>query len=346
MAIPVANIYYLLCYAWDEFAPRQMTSVAGEEFRDTLHLFSRLLVVGLRTLHRRGFERGYVQNEQATGIVRGRILMKETARVRISHPQQVFCSFDDLSADILSNQILRATVRRLLGEETLDVSLRRDLRTSCDMLPEVSDVELTSRLFHQLRLHQNNRLYSFLIHICRFFYESLDALDKPGKFRFRDVDRDEKRMRRVFEKFVRNFYARRQQLFRVKRDRIEWQALPIGNADPHLLPSMETDVTLRSIDRTIVIECKYTESLYQNRFFADKFRSGHLYQLTTYLRNLEGRPAPDSSAEGILLYPTANMELDVSYRINNHICRVATIDLSKPWPEIDSGMLAVLRPKG
>ena len=30
-----------------------------------------------------------------------------------------------------------------------------------------------------------------------------------------------------------------------------------------LLPAMETDVTLRSIDRTIVIECKYTESLYQ-----------------------------------------------------------------------------------
>lgn len=344
MAIPVANIYYLLCYAWDEFAPRQMTSVAGEEFPDTLHLFSRLLVVGLRTLHRRGVERGYVQQEQATAIVRGRILMKDTAHVRIRHPQQVFCSFDDLSADILSNQILRATVRRVLGDDTIDASLLGDLRHSCDLLREVSDVDLTPRLFHEVHLHQNNRLYSFLIHICRFFYESLDALDKPGRFRFHDVDRDEKRMRRVFEKFVRNFYARRQQVFRVKRDRMEWRALPIGNADPGLLPSMETDVTLRSTDRTIVIECKYTESLYQKRFFAEKLRSGHLYQLSAYLRTLEGSLAPDSSAEGILLYPTANVELDVSYRIHNHNFRIATIDLSKPWSEIESGMLALLRP--
>ena len=56
--------------------------------------------------------------------------MKDTAHVRIRHPQQVFCSFDDLSADILSNQILRATVRRLLGEETLDASLSGDLLIS------------------------------------------------------------------------------------------------------------------------------------------------------------------------------------------------------------------------
>ena len=47
MAIPVANIYYLLCYSWDEFVPRQMINVEAEQFPDTLHLFSRLLVIGL-----------------------------------------------------------------------------------------------------------------------------------------------------------------------------------------------------------------------------------------------------------------------------------------------------------
>ena len=27
MAIPIGNIYHLLCYAWDEIEPRQMSSV-------------------------------------------------------------------------------------------------------------------------------------------------------------------------------------------------------------------------------------------------------------------------------------------------------------------------------
>lgn len=46
--IPVANIYYLLCYAWDEFAPRRIAERDAEAFPDTLHLFSHLLVVGVR----------------------------------------------------------------------------------------------------------------------------------------------------------------------------------------------------------------------------------------------------------------------------------------------------------
>ena len=49
---------------------------------------------------------------------------------------------------------------------------------------------------------------------------------------------------------------------------------------------MIMDANLRSADRTIIIECKYTESLYQSRFFADKLRSAHLYQLCAYLSNL------------------------------------------------------------
>jgi 5-methylcytosine-specific restriction enzyme subunit McrC len=344
MAIPIANIYYLLCYAWDEFAPRQMTDVAGEQFPDTMHLFSRLLVVGLRSLHRRGFERGYVPIEQPTGVVRGRILMRNTARVRTRRPQQVFCAFDDLSADVLSNQILKATIRRILGEDTLNASLRGELRRGCTLFPEVSDINLTPRVFHEVRLHQNNRLYSFLIHICRFFYESLQALEQPGRFRFRDVDRDEKRMRRVFEKFVRNFFARRQRMFTVKRDRIEWVAVPIGNSDPGLLPAMETDVTLRSMNKTIVIECKYTESLYQRHFFKDKLRSAHLYQLYAYLRNLENRGMPDAAADGILLYPAVNVKLDQSYSLNNHNIRIATIDLCQPWRDIEKQMLMLVDP--
>jgi 5-methylcytosine-specific restriction enzyme subunit McrC len=75
MSIPVANIYYLLCYAWDQFAPRQMCGVAVEEFPDTLRLFSHLLLVGLRSLHRCGLETGYIPIEETTSVVRGRILI-------------------------------------------------------------------------------------------------------------------------------------------------------------------------------------------------------------------------------------------------------------------------------
>jgi 5-methylcytosine-specific restriction enzyme subunit McrC len=344
MAIPVANIYYLLCYAWKEFAPRQMISVKAEEFPDTLHLFSHLLVVGLRVLHRRGLETGYITMEEPASTVRGRILIKETIRLLAAQPKRICCTFDEMSADILSNQILKATVKQLLGEETLDQELRAELRRSTDLLPGVRDIELSARVFHEVRLHQNNRLYLFLINICRFFHESLEAQEQPGRYRFRDVDRDEQRMRRVFEKFVRNFYARRQRAFKVSSDRSDWTATSIGGSDLKLLPQMVTDVSLRATDRTIIIECKCTESLYQSRFFVDKLRSGHLYQLCAYLRNLEQQAEPDRRAEGILLYPTAGIALDQSYILHGHRVRVKTLDLNQPWPGIERDMLTLLQP--
>jgi 5-methylcytosine-specific restriction enzyme subunit McrC len=344
MGIPVANIYYLLCYAWDEFAPRQMCGIAAEEFSDTLHLFSHLLLVGLRVLRRRGLETGYTAVEEATTTVRGRILVGQTIRLLTVRPKTLHCTFDEMSADILSNQILKATLMRLLGEQALDRQLRAELRNALALLPGVRDVELNARVFHQVRLHQNNRLYLFLINICRFFYESLEAQDRPGQYRFRDVDRDEKRMRRVFEKFVRNFFSRRQRVFEVKKERSDWFATAMEGSDFKWLPQMETDVTLRSAGRTIIVECKYTESLFQRRFFSDKLRSSHLYQLCAYLRNLEGNADPDRSADGILLYPTAGVALDQSFRLHGHRVRVKTLDLNQPWTEIESEMMSLLDP--
>jgi 5-methylcytosine-specific restriction enzyme subunit McrC len=344
MGVPVANIYYLLCYAWDQFAPRQMCGVAAEEFPDTLHLFSHLLLVGLRALHRRGLETGYIPIEEAASVVRGRILVGQTIRLLTIQPRRLQCAFDEMSADILSNQILMATVKRLLGEQALARQFRADLRNALALLPGVHDIELNARTFHQVRLHQNNRLYLFLINICRFFYESLEAQDRPGQYRFRDVDRDETRMRKVFEKFVRNFFSRRQRVFRVKKERLDWFATATEGSDFKLLPQMETDVTLRSAGRTIIIECKYTESLFERRFFVNKLRSSHLYQLCAYLRNLEGNAEPDRSADGILLYPTAGVALDQSYRLHGHRVRVKTLDLNQPWTGIEGEMLSLLQP--
>jgi 5-methylcytosine-specific restriction enzyme subunit McrC len=342
--IPVANIYYLLCYAWNEFAPRELTFLASEQFSDTLHLFSRLLAAGVRTLYRRGLETGYLLREEMTSTMRGHILIGDTLLVLAKQPKKLFCTFDELSADIANNQILKATMKSLLGEDSLKRELRTELSRSLALLSGVSETTLNARLFYQVRLHQNNRLYSFLINICRFFYESLEAQEQPGRYRFRDVDRDKKRMRRVFENFVRNFFARRQQTFEVKSERSGWLAAALEGSDLRLLPRIETDATLRSQDRTIVIECKYTESLYQKRFFADKLRSAHLYQLCAYLRNLAGGSEADRRAEGILLYPTAGIELDQSYQLHGHRVRVKTLDLNQRWTAIEQEMLGLIRP--
>lgn len=341
-SIPVANIYYLLCYAWDEFAPRQIEQHAAEDFPDTLHLFSRQLVVGLQSLHRTGFESGYIAREETTTIVRGRILMTPSIRTRAVQPRRLYCGFDEMSVDILSNQILKATIKRLVGVQQLGTPLRRELRQTSSLLRDVSDIQLNARVFHAVPLHQNNRLYSFLLTICRFLYECTEAQDRHGQYRFREIDRDAKRMRRVFEKFVRHFFARRQKTFKVKSERMNWLA---EGSDLSLVPVMTTDATLRSVNRTLVIECKYTANQFQTRFGKETLRSSHLYQLCSYLRNLENNEDPDHIAEGILLYPTGGRSLNQSYRLHGHQIRVCTLDLNRPWRLIEEQMLSLIEPQ-
>lgn len=336
MAVPVQNIYYLLCYAWDEFAPKQLEKVAAAQFPDAVHLFARLLATGVRSLHQRGFETGYVTIEQPTSSPRGRILMGETIRLVATQPSRVCCAYDEMSADVLTNQILKASLSRILETEGLDRSVRAEVRQAGRLLDQISDIDLTPRVFYQVRLHQNNRLYAFLINVCRFLFDSLHALDHSGGYRFQDVLREPERLRRIFEKFVRNFYRRCQSAYSVKRDRMEWVGAAEDGSNFGLVPYMETDVTLRSSSRTIVVECKYTESIYQQHYFKGKFRSEHLYQLSAYLENLE--PA----AEGILLYPTAGVAVDQSYVLHNHKVRVATLDLDRPWPQIAASLKALV----
>jgi 5-methylcytosine-specific restriction enzyme subunit McrC len=336
MAVPVQNIYYLLCYAWDEFAPKQLEKVAAEQFPDAVHLFARLLATGVRSLHQRGFETGYVTLEQATSSPRGRILIGETLRLVATQPSRVCCTFDEMSADVLTNQILKASLGQILETEGLDRDIRAEVRQARRLFDQVSDIGLTPRVFYQVRVHQSNRLYAFLVNVCRFLFDSLQALDHAGGYKFQDVLREPERLRRIYEKFVRNFYRRCQSAYAVKRDRMEWVGGPLDGADFALVPHMETDVTLRSSARTIVVECKYTESIYQVNYFKGKFRSEHLYQLAAYLQNLE------PGAEGILLYPTAGVAVDQSYMLHGHRVRVTTLDLNRPWPEIASTLLSLL----
>jgi 5-methylcytosine-specific restriction enzyme subunit McrC len=54
-----------------------------------------------------------------------------------------------------------------------------------------------------------------------------------------------------------------------------------------LLPKMQTDISLTSNTRKIIIECKYTPKAVKPHFGADKLISTHLFQINAYMDNLE-----------------------------------------------------------
>ena len=67
----------------------------------------------------------------------------------------------------------------------------------------------------------------------------------------------------------------------------------------------------------------------------------HLYQLNAYLQN-KSRHAGWEAVDGILLYPAVDDECDLRFQLLGNGVRVCSVDLDKPWPEIEARLLLVL----
>src|SRR5438093_13498796 len=59
-----------------------------------------------------------------------------------------------MTADSLSNQIVKATMRRLFGEQSLKAELRANYARPSPCCQVCTTLSLNARLFHEVRLHQ------------------------------------------------------------------------------------------------------------------------------------------------------------------------------------------------
>lgn len=104
------------------------------------------------------------------------------------------------------------------------------------------------------------------------------------------------------------------------------------------MPAMNTDTSLLSEARAIIIECKWTGATLQR----GRLRSEHLYQLSAYMRHHKRALASPTAVEGLLLYPLVVDPVDVTVRINEQWMRVRTINLMSDWSGIHRQLLDLL----
>ncbi len=214
------------------------------------------------------------------------------------------------------------------------------LRTERSCL-DVCDIWLERSAFARVQLNRNNAYYDLLMKVAELAFDCLLPEPRGSGFAFHDVMRDERKMARVFEDFVRNFYRSEQSEFAVEPLAIFWDAVRLSGAAGRL-PNMRVDVFLRSNDRRIIIDTKYYANALQSYHHTESFHSGNLYQLFSYLKNAAGRDPSFSAAEGMLLYPRAGTELDERFDIQGHIVAIATVDLAQAWPAVESRILSLL----
>ena len=343
VTVPIRNLYYLLLYAWGRLDQRDLVDVDGVAHGRAADLLARILVAGTRHVLRRGLDRGYVARTQATARLRGRVELTPSVRRMLLPQAQAVCTFDELTPDVLSNQVVCTTVGRLARVADLDEGVRRDLVGVHRQLAGVREVALSRTVFGQVRLHAGNAVYRLLLSTCALAHDLLLPREDGEGYRLHDLVRDEARMARLFEDFLVGFYRRERPDLSPGPETMGWAAEPLAAVGHGQLPTMRTDVTLRGPGWTTVIDAKYYAQALSRWHTDGTFSASNLYQIMGYLRRLEAGGGSDAQADGVLLYPVVEGAFDHTYRIDGHRVRLLTLDLTRPWHEIHDALLALVR---
>jgi 5-methylcytosine-specific restriction enzyme subunit McrC len=249
--IPIQNIYYLLLYAWNRLPEGKSIDVKGLESPNLPNLLMKVLLEGVKTLQRRGLDRGYLESDEDLVRPRGRMCLGDTISRGLLSRVQVACRTDDLSYDVLHNRIVKSTLELLVRAVDIDAVQRNAGWTLLKSLPEITSIVVSPRDFNRIQLHANNSVYSFLLRVCALVQEALLPELGDGRYRFREIIADPQTMGLIFQDFVRNFYRLEQTHFNVKSEQFDW---PITHGMGHgqqFMPSMNTDVSLYDGSRTI-----------------------------------------------------------------------------------------------
>jgi 5-methylcytosine-specific restriction enzyme subunit McrC len=332
--IPIKNIYYLLSYAWNKLEESELVDVSAEDESDLLNLLAKVLLNGTKMLLKRGIDRQYLTEIEVYQGIKGKVNITDSLRKNLFSKGLSVCEFDELSADILPNQILKTTLQNLTQISGLSHTLKHEIRTIIYRLHEVSEIVLTDTIFHQVQINRNNSFYAFLLNISELIYQNLLINEENGHFQFKDFIRDERQMARLFEEFIRNFYKIEVPEAKVFREDLQWK---MAGETHHFLPKMQTDISIKIHNRKLIIDAKYYKETLQKYYDSEKIHSQNLYQIFAYLKNQE-----NELAEGILIYPTVQKSLSLAYTHEGHTIRIETLNLNQDWRGVKADLLGII----
>lgn len=328
--ILIHNIYYMLSYAFQSLRQDSYRNVSIESFDDIHNLFAMILSKGIATQLKQGLYKEYIDKKDDLKVLRGKIDIQQSMRNASMHRQVLTCEYDELSKNVLLNQIIKTTVYLLLKSTKVKREYKQSLKKELLYFSNVDLIDLKLVRWSSIRFHRNNQTYYMLVHICRMIVDGMLMTTESGDYKLASF-LDEQRMCRLYEKFILEYYKKHYPKLNASASQIPWA---VDDDFTKMLPVMQTDIYLQKANDVLIIDAKYYSHISQSQFNNNTIHSNNLYQIFTYVKNKEYTfKDEDHRVAGMLLYARTNEQIqpDQTYQMHGNQISVKILDLNKPF---------------
>ncbi len=333
--IPLRNVFYMLCYAYQALELIDNESVKKEDFKDIEDLYAGAVATVVAQLLKQGLYREYVTKNESLPVLRGKLMMPETIRNKMQRVQKLACEFDELSENNLMNQILKTTMYDLILDKNVKDDRKSTLKYILGFFSEVKllDIPEIKRIkWNRMQFQRNNKNYELLMRfICEFVLMKELLTTESGDY---DVMAFKtKNLELLYQRFVRAYYEKHHSgEFAVGAPWLEWNL--IDGKEHSLFPMMKTDITLSRGGKTLIIDTKYCDHELQKNHDKLSLQSAHLYQIHAYVNNMDKNHS--GNVAGLLLYARTQDEIapDEVADVGGNKIGAKTLDLNQEFSGI------------
>ena len=338
----IQNIYYMLSYAFQILKQEDYKQVAGEKF-DRIHdLFAAILEKGISRQLKQGLYREYVPMQEDLSVMRGKLNMGETVRLKVQNKQKLGCEFDEFSEDNLYNQILKVTIHRLIHAEDVSHERKQALKKLIIFFGNVKLIQPDHITWNRLIYQRNNRNYELLLNICYLVLNGMLQTTEDGSYKL--LSFSDEHMERLYEKFILEYFKQHHPELNPRPAQVEWNLTEQPDETMiQFLPKMQTDITLQKGDKTLIIDAKYYGKSMAQSYSKETLRSAHLYQIFAYVKNMD--TANTGIVSGLLLYAKTEDEVfpeGEPFVIGGNRIGARTLDLNNSFDLISTQLESVI----
>ncbi|ELV07034.1 5-methylcytosine restriction system specificity protein McrC, partial [Brachyspira hampsonii] len=109
------------------------------------------------------------------------------------------------------------------------------------------------------------------------------------------------------------------------------------------IPIMKTDIMIYDHEKCLIIDTKFYKNILIKNNDKVSLRSSHLYQIFSYMSNINNFYKRFKTVKGVLLYPLCSDNINKEYKINDKYFAVNTVDLNSDFTIIKEQLINIVK---